>query len=96
MIELTNSLVREIEIRAVHEGREMTDMVVELLRNALLSPEESTSRSRQIDPGEERHSELPLIQCKHPAKSNERLTPDRIADILLEQEVTWQDETRRH
>jgi hypothetical protein len=40
-------------------------------------------------------SGLPLIQCRHPAAPNERLTPARVADILLAQEVSRQDEAGR-
>jgi hypothetical protein len=33
---------------------------------------------------------LPLVQCKKAAASQEELTPERVADILLTQETDWQ------
>jgi hypothetical protein len=32
---------------------------------------------------------LPLIQCKQAASPQEELTPDRVADMLLNQETDW-------
>jgi hypothetical protein len=32
---------------------------------------------------------MPLIQCKRAASSQEKLTPERVAEILLSQEVSW-------
>ena len=32
---------------------------------------------------------LPLIHCKQAASPQEELTPERVADILLAQEVEW-------
>jgi hypothetical protein len=32
---------------------------------------------------------LPVIECKHAAPPGEEMTPERIADILLAQEVEW-------
>jgi hypothetical protein len=40
-------------------------------------------------------SGLPVIECKHAASPAEELTPERAANILLAQEVTWQREAGR-
>ena len=32
---------------------------------------------------------LPLIVCKHAASPGEEMTPERVADLLLAQEVEW-------
>lgn len=31
--------------------------------------------------------ELPLIECAHEAKPGEEMTPERVADLLLEEEA---------
>jgi hypothetical protein len=33
---------------------------------------------------------LPLIECNHAADSQEELTPERVAEILSDQETGWQ------
>jgi hypothetical protein len=37
----------------------------------------------------DRQTRLPLIQCKQAASPQEELTPERVADILLTQEMDW-------
>jgi hypothetical protein len=32
---------------------------------------------------------LPLIRCKHAASPEQEVTPERVAEILLAQEVGW-------
>ena len=38
---------------------------------------------------------LPLIECKQAAVPQEEMTPERVADILLAQEVEWYHAARR-
>jgi hypothetical protein len=91
-IDLPNALLRDVKLRAIHEGRKLKDVVADLLRKGLdaASPIAVTGAHSYLTRDE--RSGLPLIQCRHPAAPNERLTPARVADILLEQEVSRQDE----
>ncbi len=82
-IDLPDDLVRELKIRAVREDRKLKDLVAELLRAGL-----------QVEPGGEgqvspRRMRFPLIEGTHPAKPEDEITPERLAEILLEQEADW-------
>ena len=77
--DLPQDLVREIKIHAVKEGRKLKDTVTELLRKGLNSRPAKKSAGRV---------KLPLIHCKHAAV----MTPEQVADVLLNQEVEWHHE----
>jgi hypothetical protein len=34
-----------------------------------------------------RRTKLPLVECAHEARPGEEMTPDRVADVLLKEEV---------
>jgi hypothetical protein len=94
-IDLPDALLRDIKLRAIHEGRKLKDVVADLLRKGLDMPSPPASTGAPAYLTRDERSGLPLIQCRHPAAPNARLTPTRVADILLEQEVRWQDEAGR-
>jgi hypothetical protein len=89
-IDLPTPLVKQVKLYAVRDGRKMKDVVAELLRAGL-------AQTRQPKPlpkakiVKDKLTGLPVIQCPHSAPPGEELTPDRVADILLEQEVEWSD-----
>ena len=90
-LELPNDLVREIKLKAVHEGRKLKDAMADLLRAGLAAgaakAEERTARKRK--------PRLPLVKCRHDATAATEMTPQRVADLLLEQEASWHAETGR-
>ena len=78
-LELPDDLMREIKVRAAREDRKLKDLVAELLRKGL--------REEPAKPDRIRHRvKLPLIEGGHPAKPGAD-SPERIAQILLDQEV---------
>jgi hypothetical protein len=77
-VDLPDDLLRTIEGRAASEARELDELVAELLRAGL--------ESGDIVPVEER-VRFPLIECEAPAPDAVELTPEFIAEILLQQEV---------
>ncbi|MPY87942.1 MAG: antitoxin [Luteitalea sp.] len=81
-LDLPDELMRMVKIRAVHEGRKLKDIIADLLRRGLAiegaAPRAVRHRVR-----------LPLVRCAHEARPDEEMTPDRVAEVLLE------DETRR-
>jgi plasmid stability protein len=79
-LELPDDLMRTIKIRAVNEDRRLKDVIAELLRRGLAAEE---SRPGKIG----YRVSLPLIKGGHPAALGRELTADRIAEILLEQEI---------
>lgn len=84
-IEIPDALVREVKLRALHEGRKLKDVIADLLRRGLDAAPSADAPSGRHEP-----SGLPVIQCKHAATRQQSLTPDRVSAILLEQEVEWQ------
>jgi hypothetical protein len=93
-VELPDALMREIKLRAVHEGRKLKDVMADLLRAGLDPPRPvldapSSRLGRHPDTG------LPVVLSTHPAVPGDELTPERVADILLEQEVDWAREAAR-
>ena len=94
-VELPDGLVREIKLRAVHDGKKLKDIITDLLRKGLDGPEAARTEDRLTYLVRDERSGLPLIQCQHPARPGQELTAERIADILLEQEVGWQHEAGR-
>ena len=87
-LELPDDLVREMKLRAVREGRKLKDVAEEVFRQAL-APVPGPARVRL------RKVELPLIKCRRRARPNEALTPERVADILIQQEIPGTDVSAR-
>jgi hypothetical protein len=84
-LDLPDELMRTVKIRAVQENKKLKDMIAELLRQALA---QEPSAPRVV-----RHRvQFPLIKGTHPAPPGEEMTPDRVAQILLDDEVRWASE----
>jgi len=79
-LELPDDLMREIKVRAAREDRKLKDLVTELLRKGLAAQE--------VEPRKPYRVKLPMIHGT-PAKPEEEITPERLHEILLEQEVRW-------
>ena len=77
-LELPDELMREVKIRAVRENRKLKDAVADLLRRGLAQGATAGARHR-VD--------LPLVRCAHVARPGEEMTPERVADILLLEDV---------
>ena len=86
-LDLPDELMRAVKIRAVHEGRRIKDVMADLIRHGLAheGPPASTVRSKV---------KLPLIQCGHPAAPDAELTPDRVADVLQQDDADAVQEAR--
>lgn len=78
-VELPDELVREIKVRAAREDRKLKDLVADLLRKGL----------RDGQPREpSRRVQFPLIHASR-TPTPEEVSPERMAQILLDQEVEW-------
>ena len=87
-LDLPSDLVREMKLRAAHEGRKLRDVATEIFRRGLSLP---TPPSESV-----RHRvQLPLIACGTPANPAKELTADQVAEVLLKQEVEWSREAAR-
>lgn len=79
-LDLPDDLVREVKVYAVNENRKLKDTVADLLRRGLAQGQTPPSGSR-------RRLKLPLIECAHEALPGEEMTPERVAEVLLEEEA---------
>ncbi|MGE0686903.1 MAG: antitoxin [Dehalococcoidia bacterium] len=78
-LELPDDLMREIKVRAAREDRKLKDLVTELLRKGLAAQELQPRKGKRV--------QFPLIHVPHAAAPGEELTPERVHEILLEEEV---------
>ena len=91
--ELPDDLVKEIKLRAVRDGQKLKDAVTDLLRKGLNAPADLDAHQPQIET--DPRTGLPIVVFRHPVSSAPELTPQRVSDILLEQEVAWHHEATR-
>ena len=79
-VDLPDDLARAVKVRAVEENRRLKDTIADLLRRGLAKEERRPAAVR-------RRLELPLVECAHEARSGEEMTPERVADVLLDEEA---------
>jgi hypothetical protein len=88
-IDLPDDLVREIELRAVHEGRKLNDLAPDLIREGLAAKYTDIDERPGRPLTKDEKSRLPVIKCRHPAAPAEEWTPERVAELLIAQEASW-------
>ncbi len=71
------------------QGRKLKDEVADLLRKGLAVAADTASDSQAAVITRDKKTGLPVIECKLAAAPQEEMTPQRVADILLAQEVEW-------
>ena len=86
-IELPDALLRSVKLRAVCEGRKLKDVVADLLRRGLDAADAAPSMGTRPFLTVDSETGLPIVACRHAAARGQELTADRVAAILLEQEV---------
>jgi plasmid stability protein len=94
-IDLPDALVKQVKLRALHEGRKLKDAVADLLRKGLAAGGSTNAVSGEPLITTDKKTGLPVIQCRTAASPQEELTPERLADLLLAQEVEWHHATGR-
>jgi plasmid stability protein len=88
-LDLPDALVKQVKLRAVREGRKLKDAVADLLRKGLRVAMNTPSDGLEPLVTTDKKTGLPLIECKRAASSPEEITPERVAEILLDQESEW-------
>lgn len=83
-VDLPDDLMKQVKLRALREGQKLKDAVADLLRKGLAA---SDLQAAVITT--DKKTGLPLIECRQAASPEEEMTPERVADILLAQEVEW-------
>ena len=91
-LDLPDALVKQVKLRAVREGRKLKDAVADLLRKGLAASSEKPAAPVRSVVKTHPKSGLPYIECPHAASAEEEMTPDRVAELLLQQEVAWHHE----
>jgi plasmid stability protein len=87
-IDLPDDLIRRIKLRALRDGRTLKDTVADLLRKGLAaSAAQQTKRPRSLRIVAHKLTGLPVINCTAAASPDADLTPERLSQILLNQEV---------
>jgi plasmid stability protein len=79
-LDLPDDLMRAVKIRAVEENRTLKDTIADLFRRGLAQPSGVPPTARQ-------RVRLPLVQCAHEARRGEEMTPERVAEVLTEEEA---------
>ena len=85
---LPDDLVRRLKLRAVRDRRKLKDVAAEFLR-AGLSAKAPLRSERPAVVGKDKKTGLPVIKCRHAAPRGQELTPERVAEILNNQEAEW-------
>src|ERR1700688_1859909 len=86
-LDLPDALVKQVKLRALHEGRKLKDAVADLLRKGLGADAPPADEGPVI--AKDKKTGLRLILCKKAAAPHDEITPERAADIFLAQEVEW-------
>jgi plasmid stability protein len=89
-LDLPDALMKQVKLRALQEGRKLKDAVADLLRQGLAATSQSVSQAPRPVITKDRKTGLPVIACKEAASPQAEMTPERVAEILLAQEVEWQ------
>lgn len=79
-LDLPDDVMRAVKIRAVEENRRLKDIIADLLRRGLAAGSGGPAPVR-------RRVKLPLVECAHEAGPGEAMTPERVADALLQEEA---------
>jgi plasmid stability protein len=90
-LDLPDELVKELKLRAVHEGKKLKDAIAEALRAGLAAraTRKGPGKRTRVVVRKDRKTGLPVIQCRRAAPRGRELTPDRVAEILNAQEAGW-------
>ncbi len=94
-LDLPDALVKQVKLRALREGRKLKDAVADLLRKGLAVAASAEAEIEAPVITRDKKTGLPLITCKQAAAPQEEMTPERVADLLLAQEVQWQHDAGR-
>lgn len=79
-LNLPDDVIRAVKLRALQENRTLQDTIAELLRRGLAhQPGRADATPRRV--------RLPLVQCTHAATDLQEMTPERVAETLLEEEA---------
>ena len=79
-LDLPDELMRAVKVRAAEDNLELKEVVTNLLRRGLAATAAKKPMVRN-------RVQFPLVKCAHPAKPGDELTPERVAEILVEADI---------
>jgi hypothetical protein len=91
-IDLPADLVREMKLRAVHEGRKLKDVAAELLKRGLGQPVPTSRQPRKPIIDHHPLTGLPVVRCAADAPASRMTTRELLA---IEQETLEQEDLQR-
>jgi hypothetical protein len=94
-LDLPEVLIHVLQEHAQQSGQDLTQAVTGLLWQGLTASPATTPSASRATIKSHPTTNLPTIVCAQPASPATEMTPGRVADILIAQEVTWQNEASR-
>jgi len=86
-LDLPLTLVKQVKLLALGDGRKFNDYFADLLRKGLEAEGVTTTKSTDLK--RDKKTGLLRIECKHAARPGMEMTPERVASLLLDQEANW-------
>ncbi len=83
---IPSGIVRELKVRAAQSRRKLKDLATEYLREGLARTSPPKPLERAVIETSKKTG-LPVIHCGRRAPKGEELTPDRVAEILQQDEI---------
>jgi plasmid stability protein len=87
-LELPDELVKRLKVRAVRDGRKLKDTAADVLKAGLAVSARAPRKEDRAVIGTDERTGLPVILCRRTPEPQE-VSPERLDEILLEQEVNW-------
>lgn len=84
-IAIPESLLKRVSQRALRNGRQVEDFIVELLSNGLRQFEQDHD-AREVCVDIDTRTGFPVIPCEPAIHPSHELTPDRVSELLAEQD----------
>lgn len=94
-LDLPDPLFHAIEVRAAERGLPVAATMRELLEDGLAAKGAADGGLQRPVVTTDPKTGLPRVECKAAALGHE-LTPERVAEILLDQEAAWHQAASRH
>jgi hypothetical protein len=85
-IDLPDAIAHQVRLRAMKEGRDLKDAVTDLVRIGLAASGDGSETLAPPTLKTDPTTGLPYIECPHEALPEDEMTPDRVAEILLQSE----------
>jgi plasmid stability protein len=87
-LELPDDLVKRVKLRALKNGQKLKDAVADLLRKGLSADMNTPPEFPRPVITTDKKTGLPVIKGRR-TPTPEEVSPERLADILMAQEVEW-------